>query len=71
MIAMLINLVVYLLVVGLILWLLIYLVDTLPLFSPYKQVARTVIMVFGVIILILLLLGLLGAVDVGMPRIVH
>jgi hypothetical protein len=60
MITALINLVIYLLIVGLILWLLIYIIDTIPLFAPFKQVARIVITVIGCIILILILASLLG-----------
>jgi hypothetical protein len=60
MIEALITFVIYLVVVGLILWLLIYLIDNLPLPPQFKMVGRTVIMVVGVIILILMLLSLLG-----------
>lgn len=60
MIVALIHFVIYLIVVGLILWLLVYVIDNIPLFEPFRHIARTVVMVIGVIILILLLLDLLG-----------
>lgn len=60
----LLGLVIYLVVVGLILWLLMYIVDTVPLFEPFRQVARVIIMVIGALILIYLLLGMLG----GTPK---
>ena len=68
MIASLIHLVIFLIVAGVILWLLIYLIDSVPLFEPFRQVARTVVIVIGVLILILLLLQFLGVVDGGLPR---
>jgi uncharacterized membrane protein (Fun14 family) len=46
----------------------LYIVNTLPIFAPFQQVARVVITVIGILILIMLLLQLLGGVDVGLPR---
>ena len=46
-------------------WLLLYVVDTLPLPPPFPQVARVVIVVIGCIFLIYLLLSIVGG---GMPR---
>jgi hypothetical protein len=71
MIASLIHLLVILIVVGLILWLLMYAVDNIPMFAPFQQVARVVITVIGVLILILLLLQFVGMADVGFPGIKH
>lgn len=68
MIAGLIMLVVYLIVVGIIIWLLHYLVNTIPLDEPFKRVANVVIIVIGVLIVILLLLNFVGLIDAGMPR---
>jgi hypothetical protein len=67
MIGVLINLVIYLLVIGLILWLLNYLIDNLPMPDPFRRVAKIVLMVVGVLILIILLLGLVGG-SPGVPR---
>ena len=71
MIGALISLVIYLIVVGLILWLLLYLVQTIPLPAPFNQVARVVIMVLGVLILIVLLLQFAGIMDVGVRPLVR
>jgi hypothetical protein len=62
MIETLILLVVYIVILGLVMWLLIYVVDMLPLPAPFGQVAKVVIMVVGVLILILLLLQLVGGI---------
>jgi maltodextrin utilization protein YvdJ len=67
MVEALLHLVIYLLIVGTILWLLLYLVDTLPMFAPFQKAARIVIMVIGVVILIYILLGLLGSAP-RLPR---
>jgi hypothetical protein len=54
--------------VGLILWLLNYLIDAVPLQDPFRRVAKVALMVIGVLILILLLLNFLGVLDGGVPR---
>lgn len=60
MIAGLVSLVIYLLVIGLVIWLLVYLIDLLPLPEPFHRVARVVVIAIGVLIIIYLLLGLVG-----------
>lgn len=60
MLASLVTLVVYIIVVGLILWLLLWALDQLPAVEPFKTVARVLIIVIGVLILIALLLGFVG-----------
>lgn len=64
MIEALISFVIYVLIVGLVLWLLDYVASMLPLPPPFHQVIRVVIAVIGVIILIYLLLGLVGLAGV-------
>ncbi len=59
-IAALISAVIYLVVVGLIIWLLLYLIDVIPLPEPFHKVARVLVIAFAVIIVIYFLLGLLG-----------
>jgi hypothetical protein len=71
MITSLVMFVIYLLVLGVVCWLLLYLNDTLPVPEPFHRVIRIVIIVFGVLILILLLLGLIGVVDTGSPRLLR
>jgi hypothetical protein len=67
MIASLILLVVYLIIVGLIIWVLLYAVQNIPLGQPFANVARVVIIVIGALIVVLLLLQFLGVVG-PMPR---
>jgi hypothetical protein len=68
MIETLIQLVIYLVVVGLILWLLTYIVDALPGFEPFRAVARVIIMVIGCLILIYLLYGFVSGSPPKFPR---
>jgi hypothetical protein len=68
MIGTLIVLIVYILVLGLILWLLHYVVNALPLFEPFRQIANILITVIGVIALIFILLSLLGDGGLRLPR---
>lgn len=67
MIAALVYLVIYMIVTGLILWLLIYLIDAIPLPEPFNKVARVIILVVGVLIVILLLLQFVGG-PAGFPK---
>ena len=66
MIASLVYLVIYIVVVGLICALLLYLIDVVGLPEPFHRVARIAILVIGVLIVILLLLGLVDGS--GVPR---
>lgn len=60
MIAALVYFVVYLIVIGLIVWLLLYIIDQVPLPAPFNRIAKIVVTVLGVLIVILLLLNLIG-----------
>lgn len=68
MITGLVMLVIYIIVLGLVIWLLSYLVDVIPLPDPFNRVAKIAIMVIGVLIVILLLLNFIGVLDGGPPR---
>ena len=68
MITGLVYLIIYIIVVGLVLWLLSYLVDNIPLQEPFRRVAKIAILVIGVLIVILLLLNFIGVLDGGPPR---
>jgi uncharacterized membrane-anchored protein len=68
MVSGLISLVIYIIVVGIILWLLRYLVGALPMDEQFRTVANMVILVVGVLILILLLLNFAGLINGGLPR---
>lgn len=56
----LLSLVLTILVVGLIVWLVLYIIDLIPLPAPFGQVARIVVMVVALIWLIKVLLGATG-----------
>ena len=56
----LISLLVTILVVGLVVWLLLYVISILPLPAPFGQVARVVVILIAVIWLIKILLGVSG-----------
>lgn len=56
----LINGLIYLLVIGIVLWLLVWLVGRSPLPDPFKTVITFVLYAVGVILLINWLLGLVG-----------
>jgi hypothetical protein len=66
MIGELISLLIYLLIVGIILWLALYVIQTIPLPPPFAQVARVIIIVIGCLVVILLLLQLLGGAGLGL-----
>lgn len=60
MIGQLVNLVIYLIVVGCILGLLLYLVSISPVPEPYKGWLRFIVIAIAIIILIFILLSLIG-----------
>ena len=60
MIIALITLLIYLLIVGIIIWLALYIISVLPLPGPFNQIARAIIVVIGCLILILLLMNFVG-----------
>lgn len=66
MITALVYFVIYLIILGLVMWLLLYIVDAIPLPDPFNRVAKVVITVVGVLILILLLLSLVGVEPIHM-----
>jgi len=63
-----VYLVISVIVLALILWLLNYLVDNVPMQEPFKRVCKIALMVIGVLIVILLLLNFIGVLDGGPPR---
>lgn len=67
MIATLLTLVIYILILGLIFWLLHYLIGMIPIPEPFATAARVILGVVAVIIVILLLLQLVGG-TVGLPK---
>ena len=69
MIVGLIYLVVYIVILGLILWALNYLIDAVPLQEPFYRVAKVALMVVGILAIILLLLNFIGVIDAGNPKV--
>jgi len=67
MVETLLHLVIYLLILGVIFWLLDYVINTVPIFEPFRTAARVVLVVVGVIILVYILLGLMGTAP-RLPR---
>lgn len=67
MIISLITLLIYILVIGIVLWLALYVIQQIPLPPPFAQVARVVIIVIGCLILILLLLNFIGIIPAERP----
>lgn len=60
MIPALINLIIYLLVVGILIWLVLYIVDAIPIPDPFNRIIKLVVVVLACLIIILLLLQVLG-----------
>ena len=56
----LVELIIYLCIVGGVVWLLLWLIGYLAVPEPFSKVAKIIIMVFCVLLLINLLLGFLG-----------
>ena len=68
MIEALIYLAIYIVVVGIVVWLLLYVIDAVPVPEPFHRVARMAVMVIGILIVILLLLQFVGALGGGALR---
>jgi hypothetical protein len=69
MIMALLTLIIYLAVVGLLYWLLIYVIDAIPIPDPPARIIKIVAMVILVLIIISLLLNLLGvSTGLDLPR---
>jgi hypothetical protein len=60
MINALITLLILVLVVGIVAWIIIYLIDMLPIEGNFKQIARVLVMLIAVLIILLRALPLLG-----------
>ena len=70
MISALITLIVYLIIVGLLYWLVMYVIDTIPIPDPPARIIKIALMVLLVLIIIMLIFNCLLAVGgVNMPKI--
>lgn len=72
MIAALINLIVYLLVLGILIGLVIWIVDAIPLPEPIGRLVKIAVVVLAAIVIIMLLLSLvgIGGNSVNFPKVV-
>ena len=66
MITGLVYLLIYILIIGIVLWLALYVITQIPLPPPFANIARVIIVVIGCLILILLLLNFVG-LEPGRP----
>jgi len=60
MIGALINLIIWLLIVGILLALVYYVLDAIPIPQPFNRIIRVVLVVVAVLVVVLLLLQLIG-----------
>jgi TRAP-type C4-dicarboxylate transport system permease small subunit len=60
MIGAIITLIIYLLVIGLLYWLVLYVIDAIPIPDPPARIIKIALMVLMVLVIIVLLLNLLG-----------
>jgi hypothetical protein len=60
MISALITLIIYLLVIGLLYWVVIYVIDAIPIPDPPNRIIKIALMVLLVLVIIVLLLNLIG-----------
>ena len=67
MIGALITLIIYAAVIGLLLWLLQFVLNSFPIQEPFRRIIWVAAVVIAVIFLIVLLLDLLGG-GIGVPR---
>jgi hypothetical protein len=67
MIPALINLIVYLLIIGVLLALVYYVLDAIPIPEPINRIVKIVIIVVACLVVIMLLLQLLGG-GTGLPK---
>jgi hypothetical protein len=68
MIPALINLIIWLLIVGILLALVYYVLDAIPIPQPFNRIIRVVLVVVAVLVVVLLLLQLIGGGGVQLPK---
>jgi hypothetical protein len=68
MIVGLVNLIIYIIILGLLFWVLQYAISAIPLPEPFAKVAQVLLILVAVVIVIILLLQLVGgAGDIHLP----
>ena len=68
MIGVLLTIIIYAVVLGLVVWLVHYLVDVTPIAPPFGRIAKIAVTVVAVLILVLLLLSLVDSGPLRFPR---
>jgi hypothetical protein len=69
MISMLVTLIIYLLIVGLLLALVFYVVDAIPIPDPFGRFLKIAIIVIACLVVILLLLQMVGGGNFNLPKV--
>lgn len=68
MISVLLTLIIYALVLGLVVWLVHYVIDVTPIGPPFGRIAKIAVTVVAVLIMVMLLLTLVDSGPVRLPR---
>lgn len=68
MISALVTIIIYIIILGLLYWLAMYVIDNVPMPDPIQRVARVLVVVVCVIVVILLLLQLVGGAGINLPK---
>jgi hypothetical protein len=68
MISAIFTLLLYVIALGLLVWLVHYAVDNLPVVQPFGRWAKVIAVILAVMVLIVLLLDLAGGGNIGLPR---
>jgi len=68
MISALITFLVYAFVIGLLLWLLQFVLANFPIVEPFRRIIWVVAVVIAVLVMIVLLLDIFGGGNMGLPR---
>jgi hypothetical protein len=68
MIPALVNLIVYLLVIGILLALVYWVIDVIPIPQPINRIIKVIIVVLAVLVIVLLLLQLVGGGGISVPK---
>jgi glucan phosphoethanolaminetransferase (alkaline phosphatase superfamily) len=68
MIGVLLNLIVYLLIAGILIALVYWLLDAIPVPEPINRIIKIVLVVVAVLVIVMLLLQLLGGGGVSLPK---
>jgi hypothetical protein len=68
MIGGLVTLIIYLLVLGILIALVYYVVDAIPLPPPINRIVKLVVVVLAALVVIVLLLNLIGAANINLPK---